>query len=389
MHRCGGGGMSRSALGPAAIRGIGGGRDARLGAPAMCALGNEVTVTEVEARPGTEPAGPRPFITGRCKASDAPSCWLPTGTSARPGPPARRTRSTSARSRLRQTKFGYILPVALVPAALSLDWFVYPSLFKAIFRSRCWRNLVLTPCWVLPFTRYARRLLWFLGNAWLWSPMVAIAWMIYASEGAAVAVLRGAEPGDAGVVPADNIPRPVGGRVLRDGDRLLRDRVRGARRFPPASSLYKSTFSNGSLLFNNWYFLVATGVRVRGVGVLRVEAAVRGLPPAPRARRQQRRLTLRRQVAGNRSAARAEREDERAGQAVGGLLHEVNNPLNFTFMALQIAEQEAEENAELRRHSRTSSRGWSGSRRSSPTCGRSPIRRSASSTETFEPSEAP
>src|SRR5690349_775168 len=61
--------------------------------------------------------------------------------------------------RLRQTKFGYILPVALVPAALSLDWFVYPELFKPILASRIWCNLVLTPCWILAFTPYARRLL--------------------------------------------------------------------------------------------------------------------------------------------------------------------------------------------------------------------------------------
>src|SRR6476469_9449466 len=72
--------------------------------------------------------------------------------------------------RLRQTKFGYILPVALVPAALSLDWFVYPELFGPILASRLWCNLVLVPCWVLVFTKYAQRrpLLWFLGNAWLW-----------------------------------------------------------------------------------------------------------------------------------------------------------------------------------------------------------------------------
>src|SRR4029079_14871609 len=74
--------------------------------------------------------------------------------------------------RLRQTKFGYVLPVALVPTALSLDWLVYPGLVEPILASRIWCNLVLTPCWVLAFTKYARRFLWFLGNAWLWSPMV-------------------------------------------------------------------------------------------------------------------------------------------------------------------------------------------------------------------------
>jgi len=36
------------------------------------------------------------------------------------------------------------------------------------------------------------------------------------------------------------------------------------------------------------------------------------------------------------------------GKLSAGLLHEINNPLNFTFMALQMAEQEAGENAELK-----------------------------------------
>ena len=36
------------------------------------------------------------------------------------------------------------------------------------------------------------------------------------------------------------------------------------------------------------------------------------------------------------------------GKLSAGLLHEINNPLNFTFMALQMAEQEAEDNASLK-----------------------------------------
>src|SRR6185312_16084696 len=36
------------------------------------------------------------------------------------------------------------------------------------------------------------------------------------------------------------------------------------------------------------------------------------------------------------------------GKLSAGLLHEINNPLNFTFMALQMAEQEAGENADLK-----------------------------------------
>ena len=85
--------------------------------------------------------------------------------------------------RLRQAKIGYLLPLALVPAALSLDYFVYPELLGALVKSRLLCNLALVPCYLLLFSRYGPRNLFWLGNLWLLAPMLAICWMIYASEG--------------------------------------------------------------------------------------------------------------------------------------------------------------------------------------------------------------
>src|ERR1700678_2212438 len=86
--------------------------------------------------------------------------------------------------RLRQAKIGYLLPLALVPAALSLDYFVYPELLGALVKSRLLCNLALLPCYILLFTRHGPRFLPWLGNLWLMAPMLVICWMIYASEGA-------------------------------------------------------------------------------------------------------------------------------------------------------------------------------------------------------------
>src|SRR5665213_3232919 len=86
--------------------------------------------------------------------------------------------------RLRQAKIGYLLPLALVPAALSLDYFVYPELLGALLKSRLLCNLALLPCYIMLFTRYGPRNLFWLGNLWLMAPMLVICWMIYASEGA-------------------------------------------------------------------------------------------------------------------------------------------------------------------------------------------------------------
>jgi two-component system sensor histidine kinase PhcS len=250
--------------------------------------------------------------------------------------------------RLRQTKFGYILPVALVPAALSLDWFVYPELFTPILESRIWCNLVLTPCWVLAFTKCARRFLWFVGNAWLWSPMVAIAWMIYASEGArspyyaglnlvmlASCLLTTYRAREAVAFCATVIGSYVIACVLHDA-------------FPPASSLYKSTFSNGSLLFNNCYFLIATAcvcVASAYFGSKRRFEDFR-LRHELDVNNDRLKLTLTKLQETEVQLVQSEKMNA-LGKLSAGLLHEVNNPLNYTFMALQIAEMEAADNAEL------------------------------------------
>src|SRR6185437_3652468 len=161
--------------------------------------------------------------------------------------------------RLRQAKIGYLLPLALVPAALSLDYFVYPELLGALLKSRLLCNLALLPCYLMLFTRYGPRNLSWLGNLWLMAPMLVICWMIYASEGA-------------------NSPYYAGlNLVMLAGCLLTTYNARRATVFcgftvvsygvacylhklaPPASTLHKSTLCNGSLLFNNIYFLIATG----------------------------------------------------------------------------------------------------------------------------------
>lgn len=250
--------------------------------------------------------------------------------------------------RLRQSKFGYLLPVALVPAAISLDFFVYPELLGPILQSRVWCNLVLLPCWVLAFTRYARRFLWFLGNAWLWAPTVAIAWMIYASEGAR-------SPYYAGL----NL-------VMLASCLLTTYRAREAAAFcgtvigcyvaacmlhevaPPPTALHKSAFASGSILFNNLYFLVATAcvcVAAAYFGSKRRFEDFR-LRHELDVNNERLRLTITKLHETEIQLVQSEKMNA-LGKLSAGLLHEVNNPLNYTFMALQIAEQEAAGNKNL------------------------------------------
>ncbi|HWE01927.1 MAG TPA: ATP-binding protein [Tepidisphaeraceae bacterium] len=247
--------------------------------------------------------------------------------------------------RLRQAKIGYLLPLALVPAAMSLDYFVYPELFGALLRSRLLCNLALLPCYIMLFTRFGPRNLFWLGNLWLMAPMLAICWMIYASEGA-------------------NSPYYAGlNLVMLAGCLLTTYDARGAMVFcgvtiacyglactlhrwmPPASAIHKSVMLAGSIFFNNIYFLAATGA-----------VSVTSCYFGSRRRFEDFRLRHELDAKNVRIASTLQKLQETEVQLVqsekmnalgklsAGLLHEINNPLNFTFMALQIAQQESAEN---------------------------------------------
>src|SRR5438477_11348440 len=83
--------------------------------------------------------------------------------------------------RVRHSKVGYMLTLTLVPACLSLDYFVYPQILWPLFKSRLICDALALPCLLLLFTRFGRRHMTLLGNAWLALPMLSICWMIYAS----------------------------------------------------------------------------------------------------------------------------------------------------------------------------------------------------------------
>ena len=87
--------------------------------------------------------------------------------------------------RVQVAKVGFFLVLVCVPLGISLDWFVYPELRGPIFVARVLCDLAAAPLFALMFTRWGRRWVNVLGLAWPLLPVLTIAWMIYASEGAA------------------------------------------------------------------------------------------------------------------------------------------------------------------------------------------------------------
>ncbi|MEM6391316.1 MAG: ATP-binding protein [Planctomycetota bacterium] len=85
--------------------------------------------------------------------------------------------------RLRHAKLGCILTMVLMPSGSTLDFLVYPDLAGSFFVARVMTNLALALILGLLFLPLGQRCLAFLSSAWVMLPAIAIAWMIYSSEG--------------------------------------------------------------------------------------------------------------------------------------------------------------------------------------------------------------
>lgn len=248
--------------------------------------------------------------------------------------------------RVRHSKVGCVLAIALMPAGFSLDYFVYPHMFGKILEARLLSDVFLIPLFALFFVPAVARRIRMIGSLWLMIPAWTICWMIYASEGAL-------SPYYAGLC-----------LVLLTACLLMPYTAWEATAFcglvlasysvacvwhqiaPPATAVpFAATTAT---LVNNLYFLSLTSI-------ICVTACVYS------ARRRFEDFRLRHDLDVNNkelaSTLTKLKETEvqlvqsekmnALGKLSAGLLHEVNNPLNFTFMALQMAEQEAAENESL------------------------------------------
>jgi two-component system sensor histidine kinase PhcS len=251
--------------------------------------------------------------------------------------------------RLRQAKIGYLLAMGLVPAAISLDVFVYPELLRPIFKSRMLCDLALLPCFISLFTSFGPRHIRWLSNAWLVAPLLVICWMIYASEGSDSPYYAGLNL----VMLSACLLTTYGAR-----DAIIFCAVVLATYCtacflhtvaPPAHPLHKSLLKDGSLLFNNIYFLFATAVIC--VASCHFSALRRfedfRLHHELDDNNRQLAETLKKLQDTEVQLVQSEKMNA-LGKLSAGLLHEINNPLNFTFMALRGADREAGDNADLK-----------------------------------------
>lgn len=93
--------------------------------------------------------------------------------------------------RIRQSKIGCVLLLFLVPAGISLDYFVYPERLLEFTLLRLICDVLIAAILALHFVPGGRRHIRTLTLSWLMAPVVMISYMIFATEGEASSYYAG------------------------------------------------------------------------------------------------------------------------------------------------------------------------------------------------------
>lgn len=253
--------------------------------------------------------------------------------------------------RVRQAKVCFCLAMFLVPACIGLDYFVYPKLAWPMFKARLWCDLGMLPFFLALFTVRGRRFVRLIDSAPLILAALAICWMIYRAEGVESPYYAGLNIVMAAAILL--IPYTLVEACAICGFVICSYVVACLlhQNLPPqgADAYVQASDAIGRSLVNNFYFLGMTAlialtsnhfssVRRFQEFRLRHELDENNIELAS---------TIKKLKDTEVQLVQSEKMNA-LGKLSAGLLHEVNNPLNFTFMALQIAEQEAGENASLK-----------------------------------------
>ncbi len=250
--------------------------------------------------------------------------------------------------RVRNVKACCVLALVLVPACVALDYYTYPQLLWPLIKMRILHDLLLLPLTVILCMPLGRRQIKILGYAPTMLPALAICWMIYASEGAVSPYYAGLNLIFTGTILL--IPYSRGEAVaccvmvmaLYALACLLHAWL------PPSTRIRSSTGVHYSALATNLVFLIATAVIA--ITACHYNAIRRFEDFSLRHELHDNNVelasTLKKLQDTEVQLVQSEKMNA-LGKLSAGLLHEINNPLNYTFMALQVAQGEAGDNESL------------------------------------------
>jgi signal transduction histidine kinase len=152
--------------------------------------------------------------------------------------------------RIRQSKIGCGLLLFLVPAGISLDYFVYPERLLEFTLLRLICNVLIAAILALHFVPAGRRYIRTLTLSWLLAPVLMIAYMIYATEGEDSSYYAGITL----TIVAIGILLPL---TLLE---VTVFSVLALAIYTVACVMHSPSTMDFSLLFNNLYFLVLASI---------------------------------------------------------------------------------------------------------------------------------
>jgi two-component system sensor histidine kinase PhcS len=251
--------------------------------------------------------------------------------------------------RVRQAKLAYALGLLLIPTGWMLDYFVYPTLLWPHLKIRIICDIMLIPCLVILFSKWGQKHARITDKGCTIIPMLAVCWMIFTSEGALSPYYAGLNFTLVGACLVLPYTFKEGAWFTVFVMMTYAAACLCHATFRPLCSVDRANIDASGSLAANMYFLLGNGMicatachyrflRRFEDFRLRHELAVNNKELAS---------TLKKLQETEVQLVQSEKMNA-LGKLSAGLLHEINNPLNFTFMALQMAEQEAGENEDLK-----------------------------------------
>jgi two-component system sensor histidine kinase PhcS len=220
--------------------------------------------------------------------------------------------------RLRRSIAGCMLSIALFPAGFSLDYFVYPNLLKFFFLVRITCSLLTLLILAAHYTKNNQKYIKLLMFSWMLLAQITICYMIFMTEKYSSTYYAGLNLTILGIGVL--LPLSVSEVSLFCLATLAL--------YLTAS--YQSNIENIGVLFNNVYFLVLTSV---------ISITATYFNSRFRFKEFCLNHELRKTIDALKSTQAQLVHSEKInaiGSLSAGLLHEVNNPLNYTMTALQV-----------------------------------------------------
>jgi two-component system, sensor histidine kinase PhcS len=225
---------------------------------------------------------------------------------------------------IRKTRLGCFLGIILVPLFGGLDHYVYPKQAFNFFLLRLMCSALMAGLYFVLDTRFGRKYYHSQGIILLFLPSASIAWMIYATEGTA-------SPYYAGLtlvlmILAVVLDWPIWQSVVSVGLVLL---------LYLAACLFSSTAFDRGLFINNLFFLISSGIAI--IAGTYFHSHVRAREFVSRSELDKSRKALEaslQQLKENEMQLVQSEKLASLGRMSAGIIHEINNPLNFATTGL-------------------------------------------------------